>query len=243
MTAIDLLALAAHPDDAEFGCGGALLLAGDAGLRVAVADLSRGEMATRGTPDQRRDERARATAILGLARRVSLDLPDTALGTDPAHRVAVVELLRRLQPRVVLAPATDDRHPDHAATGRLAREACFLAGVARFATGRAHHPARLYHYALHHQAEPTVILDVSAVWDRKVAAVMCYRSQLESGAGEPATPLTDPRFLRMLEARATLLGAMIGVERGEGFLTVGPVALDRLPGPLDRSVEGYRSEL
>jgi bacillithiol biosynthesis deacetylase BshB1 len=225
---VDVLALAAHPDDAEVGCGGVLLRSMDWGRRVGVIDLTRGEAATRGDPETRRRERDRATKLLGLAVRTGLDLPDGALGTEPEHRLAVVRAIRELRPEVVLAPYPEDRHPDHAAAGRLAREAAFLASVAGVGEGPAHRPRALFHYMLHHQFDPSFVVDVSDVWDRKMEAVAAYESQFGTGPG-PATALAGGRFLELLEARATVHGAMVGVRRAEAYRAAGPIGLSDLP--------------
>jgi bacillithiol biosynthesis deacetylase BshB1 len=227
--AVDLLAVGAHPDDVEIGCGGALLMAVDGGMRVAVADLTDGEAATRGTAEARMKERRLAGELLGLAVRERLGLPDGSLGTSPDHRTAVVGLIRRLRPRIVLAPHTEDRHPDHGSAGRLTREASFLAGVAKLGEGGRHRPARLYHYMLHHPFTPSFVLDVTRVWDRKMEAVRAYESQFGEAEG-PATEIGGPGFLDFVEARAAVHGAMIGARRGEPFHQPGPVALSSLPG-------------
>ena len=244
---VDLLALAAHPDDAEVGCGGALVLAASSGLRVAVVDLTRGERSTSGTVEQRNEEKASAAELLGLSLRVALELPDTAVGTDPSHRDEVVAILRRLRPRIVLAPHTDDRHPDHAAAGRLAREAAFVSGVARAGRGTPHRPHRLYHYPLHHPLEPSFVLDVSSVWDRRMQAVRAYTSQFGLSLGQRRTSIGDPRFLELLEARAAHYGAMVGVEHGEPYLCHGPLRVATLPELEDRGPGGdarrYRTYL
>ncbi len=224
---VDLLAVAAHPDDAEVGCGGALILAAASNLRVAIVDLTRGERATSGSPQRRDAERAQATDLLGLSRRVGLELPDTLIGTDPAHRDALVDVLRELRPRIVLAPHTEDRHPDHAAAGRLAREAAFAAGVVRVGGGDPHRPHRLYHYLLHHSFEPTFVLDVTAVWGRRMQAVRAYVSQFAQG--EQSTEIGGPGFLEVLEARAVHYGAMIGAARGEPYHCHGPLRATTLP--------------
>jgi N-acetylglucosamine malate deacetylase 1 len=224
---VDLLAIGAHPDDAELGCGGALILAARAGLRVAVADLTRGEAATGGDPEEREKERLQATKRLGLHARPSLGLPDGAVGTAAEHRLAVVEVLRKLRPRVLMAPYVEDRHPDHAAAGRLAREASFLAGVARIGTGATHRIGALYHYMLHAPFSPSFLVDVSEVWEAKMSAVEAYRSQFGAAS---ATEIGGGQFLEMVEARATFHGAMIGVARAEAFLGVGPLGFETLPG-------------
>ena len=175
---VDVLAVAAHPDDVEFGCGGTLLLAAGAGLRVVVADLTAGELSTRGDRETRERERRRATELLGLTGRECVGLPDGRVGCEPEHRDAVVAVIRRLQPRAVLAPYTEDRHPDHAAAGRLVRDACFFAGVAKAGPGAPHRPRRVYHYMLHQPFEPVFVVDVSAVWDRRLQVATAYESQI-----------------------------------------------------------------
>jgi bacillithiol biosynthesis deacetylase BshB1 len=229
--ALDILAVAAHPDDAELGCGGSLLLAADRGLRVAIADLSDGERSSRGTPERRAQERERAAKLLGLRARLSVGLPDAEIGSDPEHRLAVVRLIRDTRPRVVLAPYTSDRHPDHAAAGRLVQEAVFFAGVRKVDRGRPHRPERLFHYMLHHPFAPSFVVDVSRVWERKMAAVAAYRSQFGSEGAGAETPISRPEFFpRLVEARGIWFGAMIGAEYGEPFLLRGPVPARELPG-------------
>lgn len=240
MTAqLDVLAIAAHPDDAEVGCGGTLILASDRGLRVGVADLTAGERATRGTPEEREAERELASKAMGLATRVGVGLPDGELGTVPEHRVAVIGLICELRPTIVLAPYPVDRHPDHAAAGRLAREGAFLAGVERVAAteGPPHRPARTYHYMVHHPFTPSFVVDVSSVWDRKVEAMAAYKSQFGHLGSGGRTELDEGSFLGVIDARATFHGAMIGAARGEAFHHPGPIPLPFLPG-LD-SGEGF----
>src|SRR5436305_9741116 len=165
------------------------MLAARAGARTAIVDLSAGEASTHGTPDERARERDSASAVLGLAWRETLGLTDTALGTDPAHREAVTTVVRKLRPRVLLAPYPLDRHPDHAATGRLAREACFLAGVQKYGRANPHVPERVYHYMLHEPFQPTFVIDVGAVWDQRMRAVAVYQSQFARLDGDRATAI------------------------------------------------------
>ena len=240
---VDVLAIGAHPDDVEIGCGGALLLSVDAGRSVVVADLTAGEMSTRGSTQERESERQRAAELMGVRERVSLGLPDTRLGTDPSHRDAIIALIRWFRPRLVLAPFASDRHPDHESAGRLAREACFLAGVAKLGTGEPHRPARLYEYMIHHTFQPTFVVDVTRVWGRRTEAIAAYRSQFGPGAG-PSTELSGGDFIERLGDRAGYFGSMIGTKRGEPFICQGPLALSelpdfRLPTTGDRSYRSY----
>ena len=164
LAGVDVLAFSPHPDDVEFFCGGSMLLAAQAGLKTAIVDLTEGELSTNGDPVRRSAEREAASELLALATRVSLGLPDGLLGTDGSHRDAVVETLRELAPRVVLAPHWEDRHPDHEAAGRIVREACFFSGVEKYGAGPAHRPGRVYWYMLHHIFEPSVVIDIGPEW-------------------------------------------------------------------------------
>ncbi|MGH2678643.1 MAG: bacillithiol biosynthesis deacetylase BshB1 [Actinomycetota bacterium] len=242
---LDILAVAAHPDDAEVGCGGALLLGADMGLRTGIVDLTMGERSTRGTPEGREAERRRASAILGLTDRIGLALPDGAVGTQSGHRDAVVEVIRRLRPGVILAPFPEDRHPDHAATGRLAREAAFLAGVSKLAPdrGSAHRPTHVYHYMVHHPFTPSFVVDVSGVWARKIEAVAAYESQFGAESPAPSTDLSHGSFLRVIKARSVFHGAMVGAARGEPYHSLGPVPLPFPPGFTDPAPGGSRFSL
>ena len=228
-TGYDLLAIAAHPDDAELGCGGALAQAAAAGHRVAVLDLTAGERASRGTPELRQAECQSASARLGLADRLGLHWPDAAIVSAPEPRDQLAALLRKLRPKILLAPYWQDRHPDHAAAGQLARDACFAAGL-RAADGTpSFRPERIFHYMLHHPFDPSFVLDISAQWDRKWAAIQAYASQFSPTAGT-ATALSGSAFLRMIEARAIHYGSMVGARFGEPFHAPGPLPMTALPG-------------
>jgi bacillithiol biosynthesis deacetylase BshB1 len=229
----DILAFSPHPDDVELGCGGSLILASESGLRVVVADLTAGEMSSRGAPAQRAREAKAAAEQLKLSARLSLELPDTDIGTDSAHRQAIIRLLREVRPRLVLAPYQDDRHPDHRAAGALIRDACFYAGVSKMGKGAPHRPRHLFYYMIHSPFTPSFVVDVSTVWERRMAAVRAYRSQFQAESAGPETALSRPDFLRFVEARAVWFGAMIGVAYGEPFLSQGPVPTRELPGISD----------
>jgi bacillithiol biosynthesis deacetylase BshB1 len=226
---LDVLAFSPHPDDAELGCGGSLLLGVDSGLRVGIAELSAGERSTRGEPAQRQREASLAASRLGLAARFSLHLPDTGIGLSPAHRDVVAALVREARPRVVLSPYWHDRHPDHEAASRVVRDGCFLAGVGEIGIGEPHRPDLVLHYAIHHPVTPSFVVDVTSVWDRKLALIAAYESQFGPGDG-PATALVGPAFMEVLNARAVWFGSMIGAARGEPFVVSGPLRLTGLPG-------------
>jgi bacillithiol biosynthesis deacetylase BshB1 len=225
---IDVVAFAPHPDDVELFCGGTMLVAAASGLTTAIVDLTDGELSTNGTSEHRARERDEATALLGLAARRALSLPDGALATTEAHRLAVVAAIRELRPRVVLAPFGNDRHPDHEAAAELVRQACFLAGLRRYGTGSPHRPTRVYRYMLHAPFEPKVVVDVGAVWELRSELLRVYKSQVSLGAGDAPTALNDGRFLAMLEARAVHYGALAGVSHAEVFDVDGPVLVKNL---------------
>ena len=174
--ALDILAFAPHPDDAELGCGGSLIRAVDQGLRVAVADLTSGEMGSRGTPESRERERQQAAEIMGLRARYALGLPDSEIGADLSQRLPIIDLIRSTRPRIVLIPYWEDRHPDHTAASKLLQNACFFAGVRKVGAGIPYRPERIYYYSLHSPFPPTFVIDVSSTWDRKVDAVCAYAS-------------------------------------------------------------------
>jgi bacillithiol biosynthesis deacetylase BshB1 len=228
---LDILAFSPHPDDAELGCGGSLLMASDMGRRVAIADLSDGERASRGSPEQRQCERQKSAELLGLCERFALGLPDTEIGLDPANTAAAVELIRKTRPRIVLAPYWSDRHPDHEEAGRLIRRACFLAGVAAVGRGRVHRPERLFHYMTHSPFVPSFIMDITSVWERKKGVIEIYESQFAPpDADSAATAISQPAFWRFQEARSVYFGAMIGVAYGEPFVSTAPLPTRSLPG-------------
>lgn len=224
---LDLLAVAAHPDDAEICVGGLLLLAASRGKRVGIVDLTRGELGTRGSAADRARETAAADALLAPAARVNLGLPDGRVESSLEAREKLAALLRELQPEVLLAHHTEDLHPDHAAAGRIAREAWYLAGLGRLAPAgqSARRPPRLYHFMGHVPFEPTLVVDIGETWERKCALVRCYASQIapahSSDQGQHF--LFGADILQRMETRARFYGERIGVRHGEPLLARGPL--------------------
>lgn len=228
---LDILAFGAHPDDVEIGCGGSLALKSKQGYRVAIADLTEGEKASRGNVSIRREEKQRAAQILGLHARYSLNFPDTQIERNPSERLPIIELIRQTRPKIVLAPYWEDRHPDHVATSILVKEACFLAGVRTIGKGEPYRPSFLYFYMAHFPFSPSFVIDVSSVWPQRMEALHAYSSQFspEMNDNNP-TALTSGNFLRFIEARAIYFGAMISANYGEPFLSIGPLAIGNFPG-------------
>jgi bacillithiol biosynthesis deacetylase BshB1 len=219
---LDALFLSPHPDDVELFCGGTVARLAAAGLAVGIADLSAGEAATNGTVEQRRRASIEASRILGaLAPRPVLGLPDGGLrGDDPEQTAALVALLRGARPRVLFAPWTTDRHPDHEAAGWMARRARFLAGV-----GGDGRPAALLHYPCHLPTTVQVAVDVTAQRETWRAAVETYAEHFIPGEGRKPTFINRPDFLLQREARRREIGALCGVEEAEGYVLEGPVLL------------------
>lgn len=227
---LDILAIAAHPDDAELGCGGGLLLATRKGLSVAISDLSAGEMSSRGNVASRQIEANNAARILGLKERRNFGMPDSKIGKESSHSLSIlIQLIRETRPRIVLAPYWEDRHPDHEATGRLVKEACFFAGVAKIGEGEPYRPSHLFYYMLSYPFTPAFVLDISDVWERKMEAIRAYQTQFQSSEDGIRTAISEPGFLKLVEARAIWFGAMIGVSYGEPYYMQGPVPMMELP--------------
>lgn len=226
---LDVLAFGAHPDDVELCCGGLLALLSRRGHRVGVVDLTGGEMASRGTPETRATEAAAAARALGLELRENLGLPDT--GVDPgavSQLAAVVGVLRRLRPEIVVAPHSEARHPDHEAASELVSRAVFYAGVTKFEgepPGERFVPRQVVFYMNRHTFEPSFIVDTTAVAEVKVQAIRCYASQLTTAGGEAPTLVGSPLTLAVVEARDRYYGAMLGIGHGEPFVMRGAVGL------------------
>jgi bacillithiol biosynthesis deacetylase BshB1 len=228
---LDLLAIGSHPDDVEISCGGTLAAAARQGFRTGILDLTRGELATNGDPHTRARESDDAARILGVAVRRNAALPDGGLrATDPAQEHAVVALLRELQPAVILTHYSQDRHPDHVEASRLCDRAWYLAGLRQFGAGaKPFRPEARYHFASRVGFHPSLVVDITEVWDIKRAAILAHASQVSrAGAGTTPTQLNEPEFLARLEARARHFGTMIGVRLGEPFSSPEPLGFGQL---------------
>jgi N-acetylglucosamine malate deacetylase 1 len=221
---VDLLFIAAHADDLELSCGGTIARSVRDGLRVGMLELTRGEMGTRGTPQIRRREAQRAAKILGATFREHLDFGDGGLRTGRDEELQLIDVLRVARPRVVFAPWPDERHPDHARTGRLVTDAWFYAGLRALESGHAaHRPQVVAYYMQNYVLHPSFVIDVSDAWKTKMRAIAAYKSQFhDPRSKEPKTFIADPKFLQMIEARGTHFGALIGRAYGEAYLTKQP---------------------
>lgn len=226
---LDLLAIAAHRDDVELTCGGTLLVAAARGRTTGILDLTQGEAGTRGSAELRAQEAERAAAILGVAVRTNLGLPDAGIVNTPDTRLLLAEEIRRLQPRVVIAPALHGRHPDHIAAAQLVRDACFVAGLAKVAPGLPkHRPHKVIHAVTYRQdfERPTFVVDVSEVFERKMDAIRCYASQFDglTQAGE-VYPNGEPLY-EIVRHYGAYYGSLIRCRYGEPFYTTETMRVD-----------------
>jgi len=221
---LDILALAAHPDDVELCCGGTIAKHIDAGHRVGVVDFTEGELGTRGTREIRLQEAERATQILGLTVRENLGFSDGFFENNKAHKLRVVQSIRKYQPEVVFINAPNDRHPDHGRAHQLAKEACFMAGLRAIKTEQdgeeqqAWRPKTVYSYIQGWSIHPDIVVDVSDHWSTKMEAILAFKSQFhDPESSDPETFLSTPEFLQFIEGRGREWGQAIGVKYGEGF--------------------------
>ena len=202
MLKLDILVLAAHPDDAELGCSGTIAAQVAKGHKVGIVDLTHGEMGTRGTPELRLQEAAHAAQILGLAARENMGFQDVFFKDDTEHQLKLIQVIRKYQPEIVLANAVTDRHPDHGKGASLATNACFMSGLTKIETWQegnkqaAWRPKFVYHYIQNNYIQPDFIVDISEHWDTKVKSIAAFGSQFfDPKSKEPTSPISSKNFL------------------------------------------------
>jgi len=229
MNSIDLLAIVAHPDDAEISAAGTLLRSRAAGYLTGIVDLTQGELGTRGTAETRALEAGQASARLGLAVRENLALADGFFRNDPETVRKVVACIRKFRPRVVITNALHDRHPDHGRAAELVREACFLSGLAKIDSGQdPWRPRAVYHLIQDYYAEPSFVFDITDYWEQKEEVLKCYSTQFYNPeSAEPETPISGKEFFAFLKGRAVTLGRHAGYAMAEGYTAA------RTPGVTD----------
>jgi len=232
---LDVLAFGAHPDDVELGAGGTIAALVKQGKKVGLIDLTRGQLGSRGTVDDRRKEAADSARILGIAIRENLGMEDGFFVNDATHREQVIQMIRLYRPDVVLANAVSDRHPDHGRAAALVAEACYFSGLRVISTSfngqeQVHwRPRVLYHYIQDRYHKPDFIVDISDHFGTKMKAVEAFRTQFfNPNSDGPETPISSKAFIQFLEARARELGRNIGAEFGEGFLCERPPGIGDL---------------
>lgn len=226
---IDILAIAAHPDDVELLCGGTLIKAAKAGRKTAVVDLTAGEMGTRGDAKSRATEAEKAGKVMQLTARECLGMPDSGLVNTPATREQVARAIRKYQPRVVIAPALQGRHPDHRVAAELIRDACFVAGLAKVAPDvPKHRPLKVIHCMTFRQdfEKPTFVVDISDEFERKLEAIRCFETQFAGNtqAGE-VYPNGEP-LLDAIRHYSAYYGSLIRTKYGEPFFTTETMRVD-----------------
>lgn len=227
--AVDLLAIAAHRDDVELTCAGTLLKAVDAGHRTGILDLTAGESGTRGSATLRAEEAERAAAILGISERRNAGLRDAGLHNTEETRRLVVAEIRHFRPRVVILPFPIGRHPDHRLASELSRDACFLAGLARYdATGEPHRPHKILYSLAYREdpVKPTFVVDISAQFERKMQAIRCYASQFDGAMNAGEIFPTGQDLYSLVETQNAHYGSLIRTRYGEPFFTHETVAVE-----------------
>ena len=222
---IDLLVFGPHPDDIEIGIGGTIARHTAAGHRVGLCDLTEGEMSTNGTPDERRVEAAEAARVLGAAWRENLNWPDGGIAATDAMIRSAVDLIRRSRPRTVVIPYWDDRHPDHVTASHTLRSAAFKSGLRKYITDLdPWRPDWVCYYFINDGAAASFVVDVSDHYQRKRAALDCYRSQFApTDGGATQTRLTAATFRQLIESRDAQFGALAGVAFAEGIVVREPI--------------------
>jgi len=228
---LDILAIGVHPDDVELGCSGTLMKQIDKGYKVGILDLTKGELGTRGDANTRASEVEASSKILGVQVRENLGFADGFFTNDKEHQLALIKMLRKYQPEVVISNAKYDRHPDHGRSAQLTYDACFLSGLAKIETeldGQKQKPFRpraLYHYIQAIHAEPHFVVDITAYYERKLQAILAFKSQFHNPESTEAnTFISSPEFLEFVKARAVHFGVPLGVKYAEAF------TVNRIPG-------------
>lgn len=217
MSTVDVLAIAAHPDDVEIACGGLLIRMADLGYRTGVLDLTRGELGTRGSAEIRSREAVAAAQIMGLTLRENAELPDSRLMLDDASRAAVAACIRRLCPSLVILPSDGQRHPDHNAASAIGYAGIFAAGLSKFPVeGAPHRPAQVLYTVADERQEPSFYVDITAQMERKLRAVGAYRSQFDEMPAQPSDALGDDVYSR-LTCAARAFGLRCGVRFAEPY--------------------------
>jgi bacillithiol biosynthesis deacetylase BshB1 len=239
---VDVLAFAAHPDDVELCAGGTVCRLVRDGYRVAVVDLTQGQLGSRGTSQRRLEESRAAARVMGLHARENLGMMDGALENTPDARLPLIRALRTYRPRIVLLNAPDCRHPDHGAAAQMAGDALFYAGLRTIETAGSdgqpqepHRPSHALHYMQSIPFTPTVVVDVSDVWEQRMEALYAFSSQFhrpgadDQADEEPVTFISNPAFHAFVESQARAYGYRVGATYGEPLLyRHGPIGVDDL---------------
>ncbi|HEV8118420.1 MAG TPA: bacillithiol biosynthesis deacetylase BshB1 [Thermoanaerobaculia bacterium] len=225
---VDILAIAAHPDDVELTCAGTLMTLAAKGRRFGIVDLTRGELGTRGDAASREREAKDAARLIGAQFREILNFGDGGLNKSRENELALIDVIRREKPRLILTSYPEDRHPDHRRAGELVTDAAYYAGLRKIERALpAHRPQQTIYFSTNYVQAPTFVVDVTAAMEKRLAAMRTFRSQFhDPQSTEPPTVLSQPGFLEAIEARARYYGFLIGVEYAEGFVSKRPPRID-----------------
>jgi bacillithiol biosynthesis deacetylase BshB1 len=223
---LDLLAIAAHPDDVEQTCGGTMIAMAEKGYRTGIIDLTAGDMGTRGTPKLRVEESQEAARILLVSHRENLGMPDARLENSLAGRITIAARIRELRPRVVILPYWEARHPDHYRAGEMAYEACFLAGLAKLDPyTKPHRPFKVLYSSIYAPVTPLFVVDISAQFERRMSSLLAYRSQYGDGDSSGLFP-AESEVRERLASVARYYGNLIGCKYGEPFVVKETMRID-----------------
>lgn len=232
---LDILAFGAHPDDVELSCSGTLIQHIRIGYKVGIVDLTSGELGTRGSAELRDIESKDASVVMGIHARENLRMKDGFFRNDEAHQLELIRVIRKYQPDIVLCNAISDRHIDHGRAAQLEADSCFLSGLMKIETRgvdgalqAAWRPKSVYHYIQDHFIIPDIAIDITDVWEQKIKAIECFRSQFyDPNSDAPITPIATKEFWEFLPGRAMDMGRIIGAKYAEGF------TVKRAPGVKD----------
>jgi bacillithiol biosynthesis deacetylase BshB1 len=224
---VDILAIGVHPDDVELSCSGTLAKEIRDGKKVAIVDLTRGELGTRGTAETRDQEAQEAARILGVHARENLGMRDGFFVNDEAHQKQIIRIIRKYQPSIILANILHDRHPDHGRAGQLVRDAAFLSGLSKVETfdesgspQARWRPAYVLHYIQDNYYDPDLVVDITDVFELRMASIQAYKTQfLAQDNDGPKTYISSPEFFDSIIGRCRLMGKRIGVKYAEGYVT------------------------
>lgn len=224
---IDILAFGIHPDDVELSCSGTLAKHISLGKKVAICDLTQGELGTRGNAIIRLEEAENAKNILGVSFRENLKMKDIWVENSEENVIQIIEIIRKYQPEIVICNAKEDRHPDHQKGNKMVQKACFASGLSKIETKtennpqKAWRPKAVYSYIQSNFLEPDFVIDISEFMDIKLEAIKAFKSQFFNPENdEPNTFISDKSFLEMIKSQNLILGKSIGVQFAEGFHTI-----------------------
>ena len=232
---LDILAIAAHPDDVELSCCGTLLKHISLGKKCGILDLTLGELGTRGNAELRMIEAANSSKILGLSIRENLKMEDGFFKNDKEHQLEIIKIIRKYQPEIILANAISDRHPDHSRAAQLVSEACFYSGLRKIETKldsnpqQVWRPKAVYHYIQDRQLKPDFAVDVTDFVEKKMEAIQAFKSQFyDSDSTEPVSPISVKNFLEVVKSKMAVFGRDLGVDYAEGFTVERTIGVDNL---------------